>query len=231
MSSYTLRRFAPHALAAACFAVFAPACASSQPAPHDPSSVRVENVAVTPSTTTRTTTDANGVAETTKPPASDAAPIAPVTLTPDAQPQPARDAGALTSWPRMNPTASKELGAWMNTYPNSADSLVQWAHDNPTQVETFVTWSLGHRYEDTRAFLLGRSDYVGLERMRNSDPEAVDALLQWSRRSEAAAEALVKHPRGVVWVATNVYGVRSPAASQAQADEAGSTPRAKTQTR
>ncbi len=226
--------FAPHAITAAsmlALVALAPACATTQPRG---SSVTVEGVAMTKSTTTRTTTDGDGTSQTETVAANPAevAP-APVVLIPDAQPQSARERGAVSAWARENPTASKELAAWMNKYPESATRLVQWAHDNPTQVETFVTWSLGHRYEDTRAFLLGRTGYEQLEKMRADDPDAVNGLLSWNRRSEASAEVLVKNPRGLVWVATNIYDQKPPAPSAAEARERKSeaTTRAKSQSK
>jgi hypothetical protein len=110
-----------------------------------------------------------------------------------------RDA-SLEQWSARYPDASHQLADWMGQYAGAAAKMAEWGAANPIQMRTLVDWAATRRYEPLNALLYGRSGWSELRRIALvEEPDGVNELIAWIRRSPHAAVELTQHTNALAW--------------------------------
>ena len=119
-------------------------------------------------------------------------------------------------WSQHYPDAARELGDWMRRNPETANRVGAWSAANPIHVQTLTAWAGAHKVESVDAFLYGRAGWSTFQAIRHDDPEAIDALVDWMRKSPSAAGELVTHADALSWAKDHVAGSARVVAPAAQ---------------
>ena len=134
-------------------------------------------------------------ASNSPPPPATPAPVTPVA---------ALDA-PLEQWSTNHPEAARELGEWVNGHRPAARLFFEWDGHHPDKAHEFVTWSIANPAGGVDGFVLTHQGWRYFDKIALEHGPAADALMAWCRRHPQAAEALMSHPRGLVWAGKHLY--------------------------
>ncbi len=125
-------------------------------------------------------------------------PVTPVTAATPAE-------TAIDRWADNHPQAASELGNWVKNHPQAAHKFFEWDGSHPERCRIFVTWAITHPAEGINAFASQHPRWQFFDEVMEHHRPAAQTFIQWCRRHPKAAEALMRHPRGLQWAGNHLY--------------------------
>ncbi len=134
------------------------------------------------------------------PPGPPPAPMPPVAMAPT-PPAPV----PLEHWAEAHPEAARELGDWAHGHPQAARRLFEWDGHHHEKAHEFVIWTITHPAEGIGAFAATHRGWPFFDEFMTKHRPAAETFMAWCRRHPPAADALMRHPRGLEWAGQNLY--------------------------
>jgi hypothetical protein len=142
-------------------------------------------------------------------------PVVPVVVEPPASPTvvevPARvsartlDGASVENWGARHPEAAKELGAWAHDNPEAAKFVFEYDGHHPERNRELILWAIYHPGDDVMVFAAKHPGWEWFDNVMAKHRSGADQFLQWTRRQPVAAEELIGHPSGLLWVGEHLY--------------------------
>jgi hypothetical protein len=112
---------------------------------------------------------------------------------------------SVENWAVRHPEAAKELGAWAHANPDAAKFVFEYDGHHPDRNRELVLWAIYHPSDDIMNFAAKHPEWEWFDKIVAKHRAGTDQFLEWARRNPIAAEELVGHPRGLLWVGEHLY--------------------------
>jgi hypothetical protein len=122
----------------------------------------------------------------------------------------------MQKWAKDHGEAAKDLEAWMKADEKAAVAFFEWEGHHPKGAKQFVHWSIEHKdksieeYETTHAAAGKKAEpalWVAFDKVMNDHKAAATSFMEWARKHPEAAQALMKHAKGLLWAGTHIAKV------------------------
>jgi hypothetical protein len=119
--------------------------------------------------------------------------------------QPTLQDATVENWATRHPEAAKGLGAWAHDNPEAAKFVFEYDGRHPERNRELILWAIYHPGEDIMVFAAKHPGWEWFDSVMAKHRAGADQFLQWTRHQPIAAEELIGHPSGLLWVGEHVY--------------------------
>ena len=132
-------------------------------------------------------------------------PATPAQVVVVADPSSTQQNGSVENWATRHAAAAKELGTWAHANPEAAKFVFEYDGHHPERNRELVLWAVYHPGEDIMTFAAKHPGWEWFDKVAARHRAGTDQFLEWTRHNPVAAEELVGHPRGLLWVGEHLY--------------------------